>query len=84
MNQPTYRARIWNLLRTAHGIGRAGVSVAVLATVLGVAPEGVLAAVLPDMMETAPGHDAPAIYCEPTGDGPTLAPRYFPTGEGGQ
>ena len=73
------RSRVWNLLRTAHSQGRAGVAVVTLATVLGSSPEGVMGAVLPDMLETPAGETDPAIYCDPTGgDGPTLTPRRFP------
>lgn len=65
------RSRIWNLLRTARRYGEAGVAVTVLATVLGASPEGVLESVMPEMMEGT-------IYCDPTGDVPTLTPRSFP------
>lgn len=70
-NNPTLRSRVWNLLRTARGIGQAGIAVATLATVLGASPEGVLASVMPEMMDGT-------IYCEPNSDGPTLSPRSFP------
>lgn len=69
----TLRDRIWNLLRTAHGMGRVGVSVLTLSFVLGVSPEGVLAEMLPDMTEG----DTPPVYCQPTDDGPCLVPRRF-------
>jgi hypothetical protein len=75
---PTTRARIWNLLRTARDVGRTGVHVATLAAVLGVAPAAVLVAVLPEMVETPEGETAPAIYCEPGTEGPTLCPRRYP------
>jgi hypothetical protein len=67
------RDRVWNLLRTARGVGRAGVAVVTLSTVLGASPEGVLAAMLPDMTEG----DEPAVYCQPTDEGPCLVPRRF-------
>lgn len=72
---PTLRSRILNLLRTARSVGRRGVAVATLATVLGATPEGVIEAVLPDMTETPEGADAPPIYCEPAPEGVTLTPR---------
>jgi hypothetical protein len=67
------RDRVWNLLRTARGHGRAGVTVATLSMVLGVSPEGVLSVMLPDMTEG----ETPAVYCQPTEDGPCLVPRRF-------
>ena len=79
--KPNYRSRVWNLLRTAQGAGKAGVTVATLAAVLGAAPALVLAAMLPDMLESTPGED-PAIYCKPGSEGPTFVPRRFPGGEG--
>lgn len=63
-------------------MGRAGVAVATLATVLNATPEGVLGAVMGDMTETPAGCDAPPIYCEPTAEGPRLAPRSFPERKG--
>ena len=69
----TLRDRVLNLLRTARSMGRAGVSVLTLAFVLGVSPEGGLAEMLPDMTEG----DLPAVYCQPTDDGPCLVPRRF-------
>lgn len=72
---PTLRSRILNLLRTARSVGRTGVAVATLATVLGSTPEGVLSAVMADMTETPEGADAPPIYCEPAPEGPMLTPR---------
>lgn len=75
---PGLRARVWNLLRTARSVGRAGVAVATLAVVLRTTPEGVLTAVLSDMTETPAGHDAPSIHCAPTAEGPVLTPRLEP------
>lgn len=69
----TLRSRVWNLLRTARRMGRTGVTVATLSTVLGVSPEGVLSEMLPDMTEG----DTPPVYCQPTEDGPCLVPRRF-------
>lgn len=70
-NTPTLRSRIWNLLRTARGLGQTGIAVATLATVLGSTPEGVLESVMPEMMDGT-------IYCDPNGEGPTLTPRSYP------
>jgi hypothetical protein len=72
-NNPTLRSRVWNLLRTARGIGQAGIALATLATVLGATPEGVLASVMPEMMDGT-------IYCDPAGGDVTLSPRSFPEG----
>lgn len=69
----TLRDRVWNLLRTARSVGRAGVTVATLSFVLGVSPEGVLSEMLPDMTEG----DEPPVYCEPTDEGWRLVPRRF-------
>jgi hypothetical protein len=81
---PTLRQRVWNLLGTARTLGRAGVTVAVLAATLGATPEGVLGAMLPEMTQTPEGETAPAVYCQPGDGGPTLVPRRFPgTGTGG-
>lgn len=71
MTKPTMRSRIWNLLRTARSVGQAGIAVTVLAGVLGSSPEGVLESVMPEMMDGT-------IYCDPSGDVPTLTPRSFP------
>jgi len=81
---PTLRSRVWNLLGTAHTLGRAGITVAVLAATLSapgstVSPMAVLACVESDMLETPEGANAPPIYCQPTADGPTLCPRSFPS-----
>lgn len=71
-NAPTLRSRVWNLLRTARGIGQAGIAVVTLATVLGSTPESVLESVMPEMMDGT-------IYCDPAdGEGPTLTPRSYP------
>jgi len=67
---PTLRARVWNLLRTARTIGQTGITVTILATVLGSTPEGVLESVMPELMDGT-------IYCDPTDDAPTLAPRSY-------
>lgn len=75
MPHATLRSRVWNLLATARSVGRAGVSVVVLAAVLGATPGAVLASVLPDMTETRPGCGCPSIYCEPRAEGPCLCPR---------
>jgi hypothetical protein len=73
----TGRARVWNLLRTARLMGRTSLTVATVATALATTPESVLQAVLPDLMECG-GHGAPALYCDPTGDGVALTPRRYP------
>lgn len=73
VKQPNTRSRVWNLLRTARDLGRVGITVATLATVLGAAPDTVLAAMLPDMLETDP-----AVYCDPSDGEPTLCPRRYP------
>ena len=73
MSNPTLHSRVWNLLRTARAIGQAGIAVTTLAAVLGTSPEGVLESVMPEMMDGM-------IYCDPTGDVPTLSPRSFPEG----
>jgi hypothetical protein len=74
---PTGRARVWNLLRTARRVGQTSLTVAVLAATLGTTPESVLQAVMPDLVECG-AHDAPPLYCDPTGDGVALKPRRFP------
>lgn len=57
---PTLRSRVWNLLRTARGMGQAGVAVATLATVLGASPESVLVSVMPEMMDGTIHYDVNA------------------------
>jgi hypothetical protein len=57
---PTLKSRVQNLLRTARGIGRAGVAVATLAAVLGSTPESVLLSVMPEMMEGTIHYDVNA------------------------
>jgi hypothetical protein len=79
-NTPTIRERVWNLLGTAHSIGRVGITVALLAATLGTTPESVLTAMLPEMTETPAGESTPAISCGPGPEGPTLMPRRFPGG----
>jgi hypothetical protein len=73
---PTGRQRVWNLLRTARRMGRTTLTVAALATALGTTPENVLQAVLPDLVECG-DHEAPPLYCDPTGDGVALTPRRY-------
>ena len=75
---PTLRSRVWNLLGTARTLGRTGVTVAALAFTLNAPAMAVLACVESDMLETPEGETAPAIYCDPNGDGLTLTPRRFP------
>ena len=76
-DSPSLRSRVWNLLRTARDTGRTAVPVTTLAVALTVTPEAVLGAVMPDMTETPAGADAPPVYCQPTGNGPVLAPRTY-------
>lgn len=67
---PTLKSRVWNLLRTARGIGQSAVAVATIASVLSTDPEMVLATMMPEMMDGT-------IHCA---EGPSFAPRSYPEG----